>query len=360
MSNAGIRNVYVDYLISTDGHVSATDMSQVIDNEYSHDQISRMLYRADMDDKKLYRQAKRLVKAVVAEGKKVLIIDDSIQPKPHSKVNGLIAWHYDHSEQCCIKGINFMSALWADECCSIPMSMKVVVKELCWNDKKQQKIWRTATTKNEIFREMVGRLTRSKQIDYVLADSWYCSKENMEFVTLVCKTHFVMALKSNRLASRSEKDADKGLYKPLQDLRLGKCAVKLYFKELDFPVLVVKKVFKNEDGSNGTLYLACSDEELDYEAIFTLYKRRWKVEEYHKSLKGNCSLGKCQASSHNSQQSHFYLAALAFIQLEKARMTKGKNHFGLMRDVNILTCKYGLAVVKKHLHTTLTNLQMAA
>ena len=106
-----------------------------------------------------------------------------------------------------------------------------------------------------------------------------------------------MALKSNRLAARSEKDAEKGLYKPLQNLKLGKCAVKLYLNELDFPVLVVKKVFKNEDGSSGTLYLACSDPELDYEGIFTLYKRRWKVEEYHKSLKSNCSLGKCQASS---------------------------------------------------------------
>jgi len=62
------------------------------------------------------------------------------------------------------------------------------------------------------------------------------------------------------LAARNLKDAEKGLYKPLKDLRLGKCAMKLYLKELDFPVLIVKKVFKNEDGSSGTLYLACSDQ----------------------------------------------------------------------------------------------------
>ena len=91
MCKVAIRNLYMDYLHSTQGHISATDLSQVIDNEYSHDQISRMLYRADMDDKKLYSQGKRLVKAIEAQGKKVLIMDDSIQPKPHSKVNGLIA-----------------------------------------------------------------------------------------------------------------------------------------------------------------------------------------------------------------------------------------------------------------------------
>lgn len=360
MSSVAIRNIYVDYLLGSQGHISATDLSEVVDNEYSHDQISRMLYRADIDDKKLYKQAKRLLRAHKAQGKKVLIVDDSIQPKLHSKENGLVAWHYDHSEQRCIKGINFVSALWADENCSIPMSMELIVKQLLWDGKKQQKAWKTVQTKNDIFREMVGRLSCNGRINYVLADSWYSSKENMEFITGKCKTHFVMALKSNRLAARSQRDAEKGLYKPLQDLRLGKCAVNVYLNELDFPVLVVKKVFKNGDGSSGTLYLACSDQQMDYEAIFTLYKRRWKVEEYHKSLKSNCSLGKCQASSHTAQQSHFYLAVLAFIQLEKARITKGKNHFRLMHDIMLLTTRYGVSVVKKHLHTTLTSLNKAA
>ena len=360
MAKVGLRNVYIDYLLSTQGHISATDLSEVIDNEYSHDQISRMLYHADVDDKKLYMLGKRVVKAHKSKGKKVLILDDSIEPKPHSKVNGMVAYHYDHSQQCCVKGINFISALWADEQCSVPMSMKVVIKELVWNDKKQQEVWKATKTKNDIFRDMAGKLTRSRQIDYVLCDSWYSSKENMQWVRDECKTHFVMAVKSNRLTARNESDNEKGLYKPLQDLRLGKCAVKLYFKELDFPVLVVKKVFKNGDGSSGTLYLACSDYELDYEEVFTLYKRRWKVEEYHKSLKSNCSLGKCQASSHSAQQSHFYLATFAYILLEKARMSKGKNHFGLVRDITLLTCKYGLSVVKKRLHTTLTSLQKAA
>ena len=172
MSDVSIRNVYVDYLLSAKGHISATDLSEVIDNEYSHDQISRMLYRAHIDDRKLYMQGKRFLKAIKAEGKKVLVVDDSIQAKPHSQVNGLVAYHYDHSEQCCIKGINFISALWADERYSIPLSMKVVVKELVWNNKKQQEVWKTIKTKNESFREMIQKLTRSGGVDYVLADSW--------------------------------------------------------------------------------------------------------------------------------------------------------------------------------------------
>jgi hypothetical protein len=238
--------------------------------------------------------------------------------------------------------------------------MEGVKKEWIWDNKKEENSWKTVETKNSIFRRMVQRLTYSKEIDYVLADSWYGSKENMAFIVENCKTNFVLALKSNRLVARSEKDAKKGMYKPLEELRLGKCVTKVYLKELDFPVLVVKKVFKNGDGSSGTLYLACSDLQLEYEQIFTLYKRRWKVEEYHKSLKQNCSLGKCQASSHTAQQSHFYLAVFAFLQLEKAKAAKGKNHFALRHDLNILTTKYGIKAVKKNLHITLSKLQNAA
>jgi len=85
----------------------------------------------------------------------------------------------------------------------------------------------------------------------------------MAFIKEDGGTHFVMALKANRLDGRNIKDVEKELYKPLQELRPGKCAVKLYLKGVDFPLLVVKKVFKNGDRSSGTLYLACSDLELE-------------------------------------------------------------------------------------------------
>lgn len=123
----------------------------------------------------------------------------------------------------------------------------------------------------------------------MLSDSWYSIKDNMQYVHQQCQTHFVMALKSNRLVARSEKDAE-GNFKAIEQIKLGKCTVKLYLKGLDIPVLVVKKTFKHGSKSSGTLYRASSDVELDYEDIFILYKRRRKIEEYHKSLKSNCSL----------------------------------------------------------------------
>ena len=159
------------------------------------------------------------MKSLKAEGKKVIIIDDSIQPKSYSEINGLVAYHYDHSQHGYVKGINFISALWADENHSIPLSMEAVKKEWVWDNKKQQNVWKIVESKNSIFRRMVQRLTFSKQVDYVLADSWYGSRENMQLIVQDCEMHFVLGLKSNRLAARSEKDVEKGMYKPLEELR---------------------------------------------------------------------------------------------------------------------------------------------
>lgn len=360
MSKISIRHLYEDYLLSVPVVVSAVDLSEVVENTYSHDQISRTLYSGEIDDKKLYLKSKRFIKSLQPAGKKVVIIDDSIVAKPHSAVNGLVCYHYDHSQHGYVKGINFISAVWADEHHTVPLSMEAVKKEQIWEEKKGEWVWKTVETKNAVFRRMVSRLTHSRQVDYVLADSWYGSTENLEHIVEECETNFVLAIKSNRLVATSEKAAKTGAYKPLEGLKLGKRAVKLYLKGLDFPVLVVQQVFKNGDGSSGTLYLACSNLELDYSAITTLYKRRWRVEEYHKSLKQNCSLGKSQASSYISQSSHLYLAVMAYLQLEKAKAVTGKNHFALRHDLNILTTRYGINAVKKNLHFTLTQLKNAA
>ncbi len=108
-------------------------------------------------------------------------------------------------------------------------------------------------------RSMVQRLTRSKQVDYVLADSWYSSKKNMNYIVEECKTHFIMSIRCKREVTRNEKDAKNGKFRPLKELKLGKGAVKLYVKRVHFPVLVVKQIYKNADGSSSTLYLATSD-----------------------------------------------------------------------------------------------------
>jgi hypothetical protein len=360
MGTVGMRNAYVDYLLSTEGHISATDLSTVLEGRYSHDQITRLLSSGAVNDKTIYLKGKHYIKQKGVKGTVTLSIDDSLVPKPHMQFSNIVNWHYDDAKRRCVKGINFISALWSDDQASVPLSLRVVEKELRWNEKQQQYQWKCLHNKNELMRQMVQRLTRSKGVDYVLADSWYSSKKNMNYIVEECKTNFIMSVRCNRAVARNEKDAQKGNFRPLQELKLGKSAVKLYFKGVHFPVLVVKQVYKNADGSSSTLYLATSDLELSVEQMLQLYKRRWKVEEYHKSMKSNCSLGKCQAPSLTSQQSHFYLAALAFLLLEKTKVKEDHNHFALKKQLNLLTIKYGLKVIKQYLHSKSKSMHKAA
>lgn len=353
-----LRNAYVDYLLSTEGHVSSVDLSQALDGVFSHDQITRMLSRGAVDNQTLYAKGKAFIKGKGTKGPVTLSIDDSMVAKPYMQLSSTVNYHYDDIRGYCVKGINFVSALWGDEQASVPLGVHLVEKHLVADGQSQK--WKATKNKNELLRRMVGALTRSRVVDYVLCDSWYSGKENMIFIKESCQTHFIISLKSNRGVATSKKEALSGHFKPVEEVRLGKGAVKLYIKGVDFAVLVVKQVLKNGDGTSSALYLACSDLKLSREQILQLYKRRWKVEEYHKSLKNNCSLTKCQARVPAAQQSHFCLATLGFLLLEKAKLKEDRNHFALKKQLNILTIKYGMKTIKQYLHSKTEMLPMAA
>lgn len=126
---------------------------------------------------------------------------------------------------------------------------------------------------------------------YVLADTWFASVENMQFIKLKLDKHFIMPLKNNRKIALSEDDQKIGKFFKIKELDLEK-GIRVWLDDLPFAVRLVKGVFKNEDESSGTLYLVTSNLELTNEQVSAIYKKRLKVETYHKSLKSNASLAK--------------------------------------------------------------------
>ncbi len=87
------------------------------------------------------------------------------------------------------------------------------------------------------------------------------------------------------------------------------------------------KLFKNGDGVVGTLYLASSDLTLLYEQISTIYQKRWKVEEFHKSIKSNTAFPKSPTKRVLTQQSHFIASILAYVKMERLKSQKFKESF---------------------------------
>jgi hypothetical protein len=88
---------------------------------------------------------------------------------------------------------------------------------------------------------------------------YLCSEENFEFITARGK-HFICALKDNRLVALSEEDKRQKRFTRVDELQIPEHdVVRGWLKGYAKEVLVVRQVFKNKDGSTGTLHLVCSD-----------------------------------------------------------------------------------------------------
>ena len=103
----------------------------------------------------------------------------------------------------------------------------------------------------------------------------------------------------------------------------------VWLKGINFPITLVKKVFKNEDGSTGILYLASNDLTHDGDFLYQTYQKRWKIEVYHKSIKQNTSLAKSPTKKVRSQANHIFASIVSFCKLEALQFATAANHFAL-------------------------------
>ena len=70
--------LYTDYLISGNGYSTATGLSAMMDNEVSHDQITRFLSKNEFTSKFLWKKVKKSVREVESDDA-CLIFDDTVQ-----------------------------------------------------------------------------------------------------------------------------------------------------------------------------------------------------------------------------------------------------------------------------------------
>lgn len=342
--NKKLLELYSDYIISSFGQITATGLSRALSGEITHDKVTRFLSQEELDSKKLWK----LVKAVVREQEQedgVIIVDDTIEEKPYTKESELVCWHHDHKSNRAVKGINLLNYIYNAGEISIPIGFDVVKKPIEFCSLKTQKRKRQATiTKNELTRNYL-KICQQNQIKYkyVLADSWFASKENMNWINQHLKKQFIMALKSNRTVALSEEEKQKGKFSRIDSLSWSKTEpVEAWLKGLDFPVLLHRQVFINKDGSTGILYLACSDLTCNASDIEAIYQKRWKVEVFHKTLKSNTGLAKSPTKSIRTQINHIFLSIHAAFQLECLSLKHKMNHFALRSRIYLQALKHAM------------------
>lgn len=330
-----LLDVYTDYLIVSSSQTTATGLSSLSDETISHDEVTRMLKGGSLNSKTLWKAVKPQLKQI-ASSEGVLIIDDTISQKPHTDENEIVCWHYDHAVNRTVKGINFVSLLYEHQGVRLPIDVEIVAKTEHYVDAKSGKLKRRSPrTKNAMFRQMT---TRAKDLGvefgYVLADSWYASAENMLWVRTHIACDFLFALKSNRLVATSAEEKANGLYQPVSDVAMdsGQC-IDVYLKGIPFQMRLGCYDFKNGDGTTGVLYLLSSDMSIEAEGMLELYKRRWSIETYHRSLKQNTSLQKSPTRRPSTQRSHLFASILAFVKLESLKLSTRLNHYAIKQRI---------------------------
>lgn len=348
MKNGKLFDLYSDYLISALGQTTATGLSSLLGGEISHDQIQRMLAGPEQGSADLWRIVKPHVRQMASEDG-VMIVDDSIAEKPYTDENEIICWHHDHSRERNVKGINFVTCLYHSRGVSLPIGFELVRKTQRYTDPKDGKEKRrSAKTKNEMYRDLLQQAVKNRiPFKYALNDIWFASAENMNFVKLTLKKEFVMPLKGNRKVALSVETKKQGRYRRVDTLELEPMKpVLVYLEGVEFPLLLVKQVFTNEDGSTGIQYLATSDTTLDGNGIAAIYQKRWNVEPYHKSLKQNASLEKSPTKTVTTQTNHFFAALCGYIKLELLKGDTKLNHFALKSKLYLRAIQSAFAALQ--------------
>ncbi|MDP2207586.1 MAG: transposase [Bacteroidota bacterium] len=331
---------YSNYIISSFDRVTATSGARLTDDTISHDRITRFL-NDETSSRNLWQHVKRIVRDIQSPDG-VIIVDDTIIAKPHMDENEIVCWHYDHQNGKYVKGMNLISFLYESNAVHLPVSYAIIEKtELYTDDSTGCQKRRSSISKNKYFQRLLRTCRRNNlPFRYVLSDVWYASAENMNFVRRTLKRHFVMPLKSNRKVALSKAHKRVKNYVTVETLDYTNSSLRtIYLEEVEFPLLLVKQVFTNEDGSEGILYLVTSDTTLTYEKIIALYQKRWSIECYHKALKQQCGVGRSPARTMRTQSTHIHCSMCAFVKLELLSKITSVSHEGLKLNLHIHAIK---------------------
>lgn len=152
----------------------------------------------------------------------------------------------------------------------------------------------------------------------------------MEPIKLKPSKDFIGALTSNRLVALNEEDRATGCFIRIDPIEWPEPGVITgWLKGLSFPVRLARRVFTNQDGSTGTLYLACSQLATAWDTLTTSYQQRWQVEVFHQSLKSKAALAKSPARRINAQANPIFASIVAVFKMECLKIRTKLNPLAL-------------------------------
>jgi hypothetical protein len=309
---------YVEYLISTVGNFTGTNLAEHLD-EVSHDTITDYLQSKRHSSRTLWE----LVDELIADSAKAfLIVDDSVQDKRYSRFIELVKLQYSGAEHGLVRGIGIVNLVHSAGAKGdfYPIDYRIYAPE------------QDGKTKNDHFVEMVMNaiLEKGIQAKRILFDSWYASVGNLKLVNRLGLIFFT-TLKSNRMVSLNKEAG----YIHLQEIEWTpeqlQNGLMIKLKEVPFKVRLFKIVATN--GDIDWVITNSPDETLTTQAAQDVSDVRWQVEELHRGLKQLTGTEKCQCRKGRSQRNHIACCYHAWLSLKVKAKQLGKTLYQIKHDL---------------------------
>ena len=169
----------------------------------SHDQLTRMLTHASWNASLLMMALYNCAVALAGgtTGPSWLALDDVIIPKPFSKVIAGAYQDWDYVNKRHLLCQRLVVVMWTNGSMIIPIAFSLWHKKNSDYLKEKKRRYRT---KNELARCLIYWIKRrGLPFDYLTFDSWYVSKENLNFFQRLGITYYA-AVKNNRIFNQKD------------------------------------------------------------------------------------------------------------------------------------------------------------
>lgn len=299
---------YIQWLIASPKVVSCTQAALSDSRPVAHDAYTRLLERLEPDSHSLWLEVEPLLDLTSG----CLVVDDSTLDKPYGPHIQMVTRHWSGKHRQVVSGINLITLLWTDGDRAMPVDWRVFDKE------------QDGLTKNDHLRQMLHTAReRGFKPECVLWDSWYSSLDNLKLLRQ-WQWPFFVGLKSNR-----QVNPDGEGNRAIAQVKYSEQRMRTHLKGYGW----VQSYCVEQKERDPRYFVSSEQDELSPAHVQQKKEEAQQIENYHRGLKQECGIERCQARKRLKQKNHISLAIRAFVRLEWHRYQTGVSRFATKWEI---------------------------
>lgn len=297
VSNESNLSTYAQLLIQTVRKKTGSELA--ITNLLSPDKISRMLNSNVIRAKE---KVKLHIQEIFKDKKVTIIWDDTIASKTYAKRHGDINRVWNTASSRVVSGFQIITCIISDGLRNIPIDCEFFFS--------RKRFGKNQRTKSEIAYDIFMYWKDVINIERVLADAHYSTKWLLENLSAQ-GVSFCMKIPANRIVKTEQNTGQ--LKKTLRIVKNNRTnSMSGFHAGLPCFFYVVKY-------RDTRLYYISSDP-IAKDKIASVYKLRWKIEEFHRTVKQSLGFNDCQSRSAAKQHRHMFYVIEAYVYTELLRI----------------------------------------